>query len=301
MSRTKTKLLLIGLLAVAALIVSTSDANAFWGRRACCGYSCYTPVSCYSCYSPCSTGYSPCSTCYSPCSTWGRYGYSRYWGYTNYRPYRYRYASYRYGCNSCYTPACNTCTTGCNTCSTSCDPCGSSCSSCTTSCNPCSTSCNSCSSCTSCDPCSSSACNPCSYTTSDSSSSCCQPADDSSSDQNQPTNAPAPGNMDEDSSAGPPSAAAPTYENSGQLTIWAPAKAKITINGYETTSKGSKRRYVSTGLQPGLTYKYVIRAELPRNGKMAEETKTVYLTAGSTEGVAFGFNRKPISALAAAQ
>ena len=108
--------------------------------------------------------------------------------------------------------------------------------------------------------------------------------------------------MNEDSDAGLPSSAAlPTYEDSGLLTVWAPAKAKITINGFETTTKGSKRRYVSSGLQPGLTYKYVIRAELPRDGKMAEETKTVYLTAGSSEGVAFGFNRKPVSALASAQ
>lgn len=98
-----------------------------------------------------------------------------------------------------------------------------------------------------------------------------------------------------------PTTAYPAHENSALLTIWAPAKAKITINGYETTTTGSKRRYVTTGLQSGLTYKYEIRAQLPRDGKMAEETKTVYLTAGSTEGVAFGFNRKPISALAAAQ
>ena len=81
-----------------------------------------------------------------------------------------------------------------------------------------------------------------------------------------------------------------TRKNSGLLTIWVPAKAKVFINGMETKTTGSRRRYVSHGLQPGLTYKYVIRAELVRNGKIAEESKTVNLTAGSTEGVAFGFN-----------
>lgn len=81
-----------------------------------------------------------------------------------------------------------------------------------------------------------------------------------------------------------------TRENSGLLTIWVPAKAKVFINGMETKTTGSRRRYVSHDLQPGLTYKYVIRAEIVRDGKIAEESKTVNLTAGSTEGVAFGFN-----------
>ncbi len=92
-----------------------------------------------------------------------------------------------------------------------------------------------------------------------------------------------------------------TREDSGLLTIWVPAKAKVFVNGMETKTTGSRRRYVSHGLQPGLTYKYVIRAELVRNGKIAEETKTVNLTAGSTEGVAFGFNVSPQQQFAAAQ
>lgn len=98
-----------------------------------------------------------------------------------------------------------------------------------------------------------------------------------------------------------PTTAYPVHENSALLTVWAPSNAKITINGFETKTEGSKRRYVSSGLESGLTYKYEVRAQLPRDGKMAEETKVVYLTAGSSEGVAFGFNRKPVSDLAAAQ
>ena len=92
-----------------------------------------------------------------------------------------------------------------------------------------------------------------------------------------------------------------TRENSGLLTIWVPAKAKVFINGMETTTTGTRRRYVSNGLQTGLTYKYVVRAEIVRKGKIATETKTVNLTAGGTEGVAFGFNVSPLQQFAASQ
>ncbi len=92
---------------------------------------------------------------------------------------------------------------------------------------------------------------------------------------------------------------APTRATSGLLTIWVPAGAKVTINGIETKSMGSRRQYVSYGLKPGFTYKYVVRAQIVRNGKLAEETKTVHLTAGAREGVAFGFNPRPDEELAA--
>ena len=66
------KRLLFGVVVVAALVSSASQADAFWGwgyHRAC--YSgCYTP--CYSaCYTPCYTAcYTPCYTsCYTPCYT----------------------------------------------------------------------------------------------------------------------------------------------------------------------------------------------------------------------------------------
>ena len=295
MSRMNKKLMLIGLLAVAALIVSTSEANAF-GYRGCYSgcYSYYAPVSYYSaCYTPCSTSCytSPYYMSCGPCNTYTcavRPGPVRRWAFGPYRCYP-NYSScynpcsygYGYGCNSCYT-GCNTCYTGCNT------GCGS---------------CGTCDSCTSC----SSACNPCSYTTT--SSSCCQPADtgtntntENTYQENEPTVAPPAGEMENgNTTMVTPTTSYPTYEDSGTLTIWVPYNAKVIINGYETKTTGSKRRYVSTGLKPGLTYKYEITAQLARNGKLAEETKTVYLQAGATEGVAFGFNRKPINELAAAQ
>ena len=43
----------------------------------------------------------------------------------------------------------------------------------------------------------------------------------------------------------------PTIENSALLTISVPYEAKMTINGLPTRSTGSRRQYVSFGLQPG--------------------------------------------------
>jgi uncharacterized protein (TIGR03000 family) len=82
----------------------------------------------------------------------------------------------------------------------------------------------------------------------------------------------------------------PTPANSGLLTVAVPFNAKVFINGRATTSTGSKRQFVSYGLQPGLAYKYEVRAEWIRDGQMFEETKGVILTAGGREGVALNFN-----------
>lgn len=90
----------------------------------------------------------------------------------------------------------------------------------------------------------------------------------------------------------------PRREDSALLTIWVPAEAKVMVNGYQTRSEGSRREYVSHGLQPGLTYKYEVCAQIVRDGKTLEETRVVFLTAGAREGVAFGFNAKPQSEVA---
>ncbi len=96
-----------------------------------------------------------------------------------------------------------------------------------------------------------------------------------------------------------PVTGAPTLDNSALLTVWVPYEAKITINGLPTTSTGSRRQYVSYGLQPGYNYKYVVHAEIVRDGKIVEEDQTVTLTAGEQGAAAFGFNLKTESVAAA--
>ncbi len=87
----------------------------------------------------------------------------------------------------------------------------------------------------------------------------------------------------------PTSYTVPTRNDSGLLTVYVPAEAKVLINGLATKSTGSRREYVSYGLKEGLQYRYVITAQVEQDGKVYEETREVILTAGEKKGVAFSF------------
>jgi uncharacterized protein (TIGR03000 family) len=65
-----------------------------------------------------------------------------------------------------------------------------------------------------------------------------------------------------------------------------------------TKSTGSRRQFVSYGLKAGLSYKYVVKAEVVRDGQTVEDTRTVTLTAGQISSVAFGFNVTPAEQVA---
>jgi uncharacterized protein (TIGR03000 family) len=98
-----------------------------------------------------------------------------------------------------------------------------------------------------------------------------------------------------------PKTTSTSAENSGVLTVWVPYDAKVTVNGLDTRSTGSKRQFVSYGLKPGLSYKYVVRAQVVRDGQLVEDTRTVTLTAGQITAVAFGFNTEASQQVAMAQ
>ncbi len=83
------------------------------------------------------------------------------------------------------------------------------------------------------------------------------------------------------------------------LTVWVPYDAKVTVNGRETQSTGSRRQFISYGLRPGFSYRYVIRAEVVRNGQPQMDTREVTLTAGQITAVAFGFNAAAAQQVAA--
>lgn len=52
----------------------------------------------------------------------------------------------------------------------------------------------------------------------------------------------------------------PGRGDSGLLTVHVPAKAIVLINGDQTRSTGSRREYVSYGLEPGKQYRYQVKA-----------------------------------------
>lgn len=101
--------------------------------------------------------------------------------------------------------------------------------------------------------------------------------------------------------AAPPSpttGVGPAREDGAQISILVPAGAKVVINGLETKSTGTQREYVSYGLTPGRTYKYEIRAWIIRNGRQIEDARTVYLSVGAREQVAFSLDSRPHEAIA---
>ena len=106
-----------------------------------------------------------------------------------------------------------------------------------------------------------------------------------------PATAPAPADQ-------PGTSTVPTRANSGLLTVWVPYGAKVFVNGLATHSTGSRRQYVSYGLKPGFSYKYTVRAQVVRGGRLIEDVRTVTMTAGQRTAVAFGFNPVPSQGLA---
>jgi uncharacterized protein (TIGR03000 family) len=76
-----------------------------------------------------------------------------------------------------------------------------------------------------------------------------------------------------------------TDELRGEL----PADARLFFNGVETTGQigGRVRHYVTPRLEPGETYKFVLRAEWMQDGRMVERSREVKVEAGDLINVDF--------------
>lgn len=272
MFRLGLKSIVIGAVLSVALLGASSEAKAFWGHWAYGGYGWGCGLGCGpACWNgyvaPCAfTSCSPCATLCDPCVGYTPYN-SGYW-YLGYRPGPLRrlllgHCRWYWG-GDCFG------------CADACCPTESPCADCAPGCP-------------SCGP------GPVIRTT---------PAPTNAPVLTQPAPvqpAPAPGVPAP--APGVPAPALPdsTYAepgNSGLLTIWVPSDAKVTVNGMLTKSTGSRRQFVSYGLQPGMSYKYEICAEIIRDGKSVVENRTVILQGGSRSSVAFGFNVKPNEELA---
>ncbi len=56
-----------------------------------------------------------------------------------------------------------------------------------------------------------------------------------------------------------------------------------------------RREYFSSGLSVGLTYRYVVRAQVQRDGKLLERTETLSLSPGDNKSLALDFSGKDAS------
>ena len=59
-----------------------------------------------------------------------------------------------------------------------------------------------------------------------------------------------------------------------------PADAKLSVDGTVTRSTGETRSFMSPPMQAGKEFRYTIRAELERDGKMTSADKEVTVRAG---------------------
>jgi uncharacterized protein (TIGR03000 family) len=82
-----------------------------------------------------------------------------------------------------------------------------------------------------------------------------------------------------------------------RLSVSVPQDAVVLINGRKTSKTGTHREYFSSGLNPSLTYKYIVRAEVLRGGKRLEGTQTLSLSPGDSKSLALDF---PIQKVASA-
>jgi len=62
---------------------------------------------------------------------------------------------------------------------------------------------------------------------------------------------------------------------SASFAVDVPAGAKVFINGYETRSAGTRRTFVSHGLQAGSEYQYAIRVLIPHEGQTSFQGELV--------------------------
>ena len=74
-------------------------------------------------------------------------------------------------------------------------------------------------------------------------------------------------------------------DTGGRVSIVLPADAKLLFNGTPAVGGGAVRTFQTPPLRPGLTYRYVLTAEVVRDGRTERVSETVTVRAGETTRV----------------
>lgn len=93
-----------------------------------------------------------------------------------------------------------------------------------------------------------------------------------------------------DQAAAPPPAELPAEMPSGQelvLRVHVLPSATVWVNGGLTTTTGEFREFISTGLQPGRTYTYTVRAKWSDGQLSFDQTRRVKVQGGEVRSVDF--------------
>jgi uncharacterized protein (TIGR03000 family) len=97
-----------------------------------------------------------------------------------------------------------------------------------------------------------------------------------------------PGNSPVVAASAEPDAGTPG-SNRAALVVHMPAGAKLTVDNTATKATSDTRRFVTPPLEPGATYRYVLRGELDRNGQKVTASQNVEVRAGKTSEVYLDF------------
>lgn len=80
------------------------------------------------------------------------------------------------------------------------------------------------------------------------------------------------------------------------IQVLLPADARLTVDGYATTSTSENRTFVTPALPQGETFQYTLRAEVVRDGRTVVETQVVTVRGGEETRVPFNFSTGVIAA-----
>jgi len=79
----------------------------------------------------------------------------------------------------------------------------------------------------------------------------------------------------------------PQTDNSAQIRVLVPAGAQVWVGGALTSQTGSERVFASPAIQPGRTYTYEVKARWMQEGEPVEQVKQVRVQANQTTTVDF--------------
>jgi uncharacterized protein (TIGR03000 family) len=80
------------------------------------------------------------------------------------------------------------------------------------------------------------------------------------------------------------------------IQVSLPADARLTVDGYVTTSTSENRTFVTPALPQGETFQYTLRAEVVRDGRTVVETQVVTVRGGEETRVPFNFSNGVVAA-----
>jgi uncharacterized protein (TIGR03000 family) len=67
------------------------------------------------------------------------------------------------------------------------------------------------------------------------------------------------------------------------ISLNVPGDAIVFINGRRTVSTGEERRYVSSNIEPGISYRYDVVVQVARDGNVLTDARTLNLRIGENQ------------------